>query len=184
MKHVYLLKCMLQCYCIPIGTLFTSSYEHPQPSPLHRSKTITIFFFVLLKFLSLILWQDFGDDGSLYITKVTTTHMGNYTCHADGFEQLFQTHTLQVNGKWQPEDSFFSIWNYRMLWSKKNLLDDKFSYNLNHKHVHCTAEGLISTNPLSVFNSVFWLTLPTKCCWPMTRRPQRYLPEAFFSSPL
>ncbi|XP_076850617.1 follistatin-related protein 5 isoform X2 [Brachyhypopomus gauderio] len=41
--------------------------------------------------------NDFGDDGSLYITKVTTTHMGNYTCHADGFEQLFQTHTLQVN---------------------------------------------------------------------------------------
>uniref|UniRef100_A0A8C1SNB1 Follistatin-like 5 n=1 Tax=Cyprinus carpio TaxID=7962 RepID=A0A8C1SNB1_CYPCA len=41
--------------------------------------------------------NDFGDDGSLYITKVTTTHMGNYTCHADGYEQLFQTHTLQVN---------------------------------------------------------------------------------------
>eukprot|EP00064_Thunnus_orientalis_P001294 superscaffoldBa00000087_g1296 len=41
--------------------------------------------------------QDFGDDGSLYITKVTTTHMGNYTCHADGYEKLFQTHTLQVN---------------------------------------------------------------------------------------
>uniref|UniRef100_A0A671RGQ3 Follistatin-like 5 n=1 Tax=Sinocyclocheilus anshuiensis TaxID=1608454 RepID=A0A671RGQ3_9TELE len=41
--------------------------------------------------------NDFGDDGSLYITKVTTMHMGNYTCHADGYEQLFQTHTLQVN---------------------------------------------------------------------------------------
>ncbi|XP_029703296.1 follistatin-related protein 5 isoform X3 [Takifugu rubripes] len=41
--------------------------------------------------------KDYGDDGSLYITKVTTTHMGNYTCHADGYEQLFQTHTLQVN---------------------------------------------------------------------------------------
>uniref|UniRef100_A0A8C1K4Q6 Follistatin-like 5 n=1 Tax=Cyprinus carpio TaxID=7962 RepID=A0A8C1K4Q6_CYPCA len=41
--------------------------------------------------------NDFGDDGSLYITKVTTTHMGNYTCHADGYEQLSQTHTLQVN---------------------------------------------------------------------------------------
>uniref|UniRef100_A0A674MJ52 Follistatin-like 5 n=1 Tax=Takifugu rubripes TaxID=31033 RepID=A0A674MJ52_TAKRU len=41
--------------------------------------------------------NDYGDDGSLYITKVTTTHMGNYTCHADGYEQLFQTHTLQVN---------------------------------------------------------------------------------------
>ncbi|XP_036407151.1 follistatin-related protein 5-like isoform X2 [Megalops cyprinoides] len=41
--------------------------------------------------------EDFGDDGSLYITKVTTTHMGNYTCHADGYEELYQTHTLQVN---------------------------------------------------------------------------------------
>uniref|UniRef100_A0A3P8UUM9 Follistatin-like 5 n=1 Tax=Cynoglossus semilaevis TaxID=244447 RepID=A0A3P8UUM9_CYNSE len=41
--------------------------------------------------------NDFGEDGSLYITKVTTTHMGNYTCHADGYEKLFQIHTLQVN---------------------------------------------------------------------------------------
>uniref|UniRef100_A0A3P9NNK8 Follistatin-like 5 n=1 Tax=Poecilia reticulata TaxID=8081 RepID=A0A3P9NNK8_POERE len=41
--------------------------------------------------------NDFGDDGSLYVTKVTTTHMGNYTCHADGYDKLFQTHILQVN---------------------------------------------------------------------------------------
>ncbi|KAL0607793.1 Follistatin-related protein 4 [Plecturocebus cupreus] len=41
--------------------------------------------------------QDFGEDDSLYITKVTTIHMGNYTCHASGHEQLFQTHVLQVN---------------------------------------------------------------------------------------
>ncbi|XP_031424822.1 follistatin-related protein 5 isoform X2 [Clupea harengus] len=41
--------------------------------------------------------NDFGDDGSLYITKVTTTHMGNYSCHADGYERLSQIHTLQVN---------------------------------------------------------------------------------------
>uniref|UniRef100_A0A8C6WQ78 Follistatin-like 5 n=1 Tax=Neogobius melanostomus TaxID=47308 RepID=A0A8C6WQ78_9GOBI len=41
--------------------------------------------------------NDFGDDGSLYITKVTTSHMGNYTCHADGYDRLFQIHTLQVN---------------------------------------------------------------------------------------
>ncbi|KAM9795577.1 follistatin-related protein 5 [Neosynchiropus ocellatus] len=41
--------------------------------------------------------NDFGDDGSLYITKVTTAHAGNYTCHADGYEQLFQTHSLQVD---------------------------------------------------------------------------------------
>ncbi|KFP45272.1 Follistatin-related protein 5, partial [Chlamydotis macqueenii] len=40
---------------------------------------------------------DFGDDGSLYITKVTTTHMGNYTCYADGYDKLYQTHILQVN---------------------------------------------------------------------------------------
>ena len=42
--------------------------------------------------------QDFGEDDSLYITKVTTVHMGNYTCHASGHEELFQTHVLQVNG--------------------------------------------------------------------------------------
>ena len=42
--------------------------------------------------------QDFGEDDSLYITKVTTIHMGNYTCHASGHEQLFQTHVLQVTG--------------------------------------------------------------------------------------
>uniref|UniRef100_A0A8C1J7A2 Follistatin like 4 n=1 Tax=Cyprinus carpio TaxID=7962 RepID=A0A8C1J7A2_CYPCA len=41
--------------------------------------------------------KDFGDDGSLYITKVTTIHMGNYSCHADGYEELSQTHVLQVN---------------------------------------------------------------------------------------
>ncbi|KAK1200477.1 FSTL5 protein, partial [Pygoscelis papua] len=41
--------------------------------------------------------RDFGDDGSLYITKVTTTHMGNYTCYADGYDKLYQTHILQVN---------------------------------------------------------------------------------------
>nr|XP_015200198.1 PREDICTED: follistatin-related protein 5 isoform X1 [Lepisosteus oculatus] len=41
--------------------------------------------------------NDFGDDESLYITKVTTTHMGNYSCHADGYEKLYQTHILQVN---------------------------------------------------------------------------------------
>ncbi|XP_032332625.1 follistatin-related protein 4 isoform X3 [Camelus ferus] len=41
--------------------------------------------------------NDFGEDDSLYITKVTTIHMGNYTCHASGYEQLFQTHVLQVN---------------------------------------------------------------------------------------
>nr|XP_031528926.1 follistatin-related protein 4 isoform X2 [Vicugna pacos] len=50
-----------------------------------------------LNFLDLEDINDFGEDDSLYITKVTTIHMGNYTCHASGYEQLFQTHVLQVN---------------------------------------------------------------------------------------
>ncbi|KFR12597.1 Follistatin-related protein 5, partial [Opisthocomus hoazin] len=52
---------------------------------------------VILNSLDLEDINDFGDDGSLYITKVTTTHMGNYTCYADGYDKLYQTHTLQVN---------------------------------------------------------------------------------------
>ncbi|CAK6446048.1 unnamed protein product [Pipistrellus nathusii] len=50
-----------------------------------------------LNFLDLEDINDFGEDNSLYITKVTTVHMGNYTCHAAGHEELFQTHVLQVN---------------------------------------------------------------------------------------
>ncbi|XP_022532413.2 follistatin-related protein 4 [Astyanax mexicanus] len=52
---------------------------------------------IVLNFLDLEDINDFGDDGSLYITKVTTIHMGNYSCHAYGYEELSQTHTLQVN---------------------------------------------------------------------------------------
>ncbi|NXG61542.1 FSTL5 protein, partial [Hemiprocne comata] len=52
---------------------------------------------VIVNSLDLEDINDFGDDGSLYITKVTTTHMGNYTCYADGYEKLHQTHILQVN---------------------------------------------------------------------------------------
>lgn len=52
---------------------------------------------VVLNNLDLEDINDFGDDGSLYITKATTTHMGNYSCHADGYDKLFQTHILQVN---------------------------------------------------------------------------------------
>ncbi|XP_039606262.1 follistatin-related protein 5 isoform X1 [Polypterus senegalus] len=52
---------------------------------------------IMLNSLDLEDINDFGDDGSLYITKVTTTHMGNYSCHADGYEKLYQTHILQVN---------------------------------------------------------------------------------------
>ncbi|NXD39522.1 FSTL4 protein, partial [Copsychus sechellarum] len=52
---------------------------------------------VILNFLDLEDINDFGEDDSLYITKVTTVHMGNYTCHAYGYEELYQTHILQVN---------------------------------------------------------------------------------------
>ncbi|KGM00212.1 Follistatin-related protein 5, partial [Charadrius vociferus] len=52
---------------------------------------------VVLNSLDLEDINDFGDDGSLYVTKVTTTHMGNYTCYADGYDKLYQTHILQVN---------------------------------------------------------------------------------------
>ncbi|XP_056417492.1 follistatin-related protein 5 [Hyla sarda] len=52
---------------------------------------------VILNTLDLEDINDFGDDGSLYITKATTTHMGNYSCHADGYDKLYQTHILQVN---------------------------------------------------------------------------------------
>ncbi|XP_023568871.1 follistatin-related protein 4 [Octodon degus] len=50
-----------------------------------------------LNFLDLEDINDFGEEDSLYISKVTTVHMGSYTCHALGHEQLFQTHVLQVN---------------------------------------------------------------------------------------
>ncbi|NXD77069.1 FSTL4 protein, partial [Halcyon senegalensis] len=53
---------------------------------------------IILNFLDLEDINDFGEDDSLYITKVTTIHMGNYTCHAYGYEELYQTHILQVNG--------------------------------------------------------------------------------------
>ncbi|XP_068953594.1 follistatin-related protein 5 [Petaurus breviceps papuanus] len=52
---------------------------------------------VVLNNLDLEDINDFGDDGSLYITKVTTSHMGNYTCYADGYDKLYQTHIFQVN---------------------------------------------------------------------------------------
>ncbi|KAM8971961.1 follistatin-related protein 4-like [Pelodytes ibericus] len=52
---------------------------------------------IILNFLDLEDINDFGEDNALYITKVTTIHMGNYTCHAYGYEDLYQTHILQVN---------------------------------------------------------------------------------------
>ncbi|KAG7254872.1 LOW QUALITY PROTEIN: hypothetical protein CRUP_003468 [Coryphaenoides rupestris] len=32
----------------------------------------------------------------MYFTKVSSSHLGNYSCHAHGFQQLVQTHTLLV----------------------------------------------------------------------------------------
>uniref|UniRef100_A0A5F9D1R5 Follistatin like 5 n=1 Tax=Oryctolagus cuniculus TaxID=9986 RepID=A0A5F9D1R5_RABIT len=52
---------------------------------------------IVLNNLDLEDINDFGDDGSLYITKVTTTHMGNYTCYAQGYEEIYQIHIFQVN---------------------------------------------------------------------------------------
>lgn len=65
-----------------------------------------------------ILFQDFGDDGSLYITKVTTVHMGNYTCYADGYEHVHQTHIFQVNGKKSVTvNSFTPLDNITLEWT-------------------------------------------------------------------
>ncbi|XP_013364123.1 PREDICTED: follistatin-related protein 5 [Chinchilla lanigera] len=63
----------------------------PRPPIIWRRNNI------VLNNLDLEDINDFGDDGSLYITKVTTTHMGNYTCYADGYEHVYQTHIFQVN---------------------------------------------------------------------------------------
>lgn len=71
-----------------------SSSTIPSPTPPALSFPNFLSFFHLSP-----VFQDFGDDGSLYITKVTTIHMGNYSCHAYGYEDLYQTHVLQVNGQ-------------------------------------------------------------------------------------
>ena len=77
---------------LPLSFLFLPSSALSPPHCLIILKLI--FLFHLFPVL-----QDFGDDGSLYITKVTTIHMGNYSCHAYGYEDLYQTHVLQVNGQ-------------------------------------------------------------------------------------
>lgn len=97
--------------CKPHSHIAWAHFAHSQNIFIHtfilrwiRFWTPFVFFWshtVIVTSLFLLL-QDFGDDGSLYITKVTTTHTGNYTCHADGYEQLSQMHTLQVNGKPPP----------------------------------------------------------------------------------
>lgn len=84
-----LLFCTSSCLkttCRPLSSRI--AHKHPTLQP-HSSPPES----------SLLLFQDFGDDGSLYITKVTTIHMGNYSCHAYGYEDLCQTHVLQVNGQ-------------------------------------------------------------------------------------
>lgn len=115
-KHPYVfyqatfISCPLPV-ALPCPPLFTT-IPSPTPSVLHRSPFLLFFFlcsstttsaplppFSLPKFHLFAVLQDFGDDGSLYITKVTTIHMGNYSCHAYGYEDLYQTHVLQVNGQ-------------------------------------------------------------------------------------
>lgn len=74
--------------------LISSSSSH---SVLYQPRLSSLYLIFLLHLFPVL--QDFGDDGSLYITKVTTIHMGNYSCHAYGYEDLYQTHVLQVNGQ-------------------------------------------------------------------------------------
>lgn len=80
--------------------LFTRLFLQPPSSAFTQTSSHLLLLLILL--LLLVVPQDFGDDGSLYITKVTTIHMGNYTCHAYGYEDLYQTHVLQVNGQLPP----------------------------------------------------------------------------------
>nr|XP_004666570.2 follistatin-related protein 4 isoform X2 [Jaculus jaculus] len=77
---------------VGLSTVLTCAIHGPlRPPIIWKRNGLT------LNFLGLEDINDFGEDDSLYITKVTTIHMGNYTCHALGHEQLFQTHVLQVN---------------------------------------------------------------------------------------
>lgn len=101
MKRVRLLRVAAAFYCAAaIETFSILLSAPPDVSSVTKSLSLSLSSpSTLPLYIFRSLCQDFGDDGSLYITKVTTTHMGNYTCHADGYEKLFQTHTLQVNGK-------------------------------------------------------------------------------------
>ncbi|XP_064243581.1 follistatin-related protein 4 isoform X2 [Passer domesticus] len=77
---------------VGLSTVLTCSIRGPLRPPIVWKRNG-----VVLNFLDLEDINDFGEDDSLYITKVTTIHMGNYTCHAYGYEDLYQTHILQVN---------------------------------------------------------------------------------------
>lgn len=94
-------------YLLPLGSLWLFPAAHPSPPPAPTAHPRpppdppSHFCLDLTLLLRLChVFQDFGDDGSLYITKVTTIHMGNYSCHAYGYEDLYQTHVLQVNGQY------------------------------------------------------------------------------------
>ncbi|XP_012987739.2 follistatin-related protein 5 isoform X2 [Esox lucius] len=68
-----------------------------QRPPIIWKRNNQVLNWLDLEDINQIPTKDFGDDGSLYFTKVTTNHMGNYSCHADGYEELLQTHALRVN---------------------------------------------------------------------------------------
>uniref|UniRef100_A0A8C6X8G2 Follistatin like 4 n=1 Tax=Naja naja TaxID=35670 RepID=A0A8C6X8G2_NAJNA len=85
-------KVSITAVTVGLSTVLTCAIHGPLRPPIiwkHNG--------IVLNFLDLEDINDFGEDDSLYITKVTTIHMGNYTCHAYGYEELYQTHILQVN---------------------------------------------------------------------------------------
>lgn len=85
---------------VPCAQFFTTIFPHLHPCSSISPSSSLLFILIITLLLHLLpILQDFGDDGSLYITKVTTIHMGNYSCHAYGYEDLYQTHVLQVNGQ-------------------------------------------------------------------------------------
>ncbi|XP_032079545.1 follistatin-related protein 5-like [Thamnophis elegans] len=100
---------------------------------------------VALKSLDLEDINDFGDDGSLYITKITTTHMGNYSCYADGYDQIYQTHILQVNAEmWDlPElsSSFHYTWRLMVMMRDNAKIEIDVDENQNFNHHNQTIAG-------------------------------------------
>ncbi|XP_062826440.1 follistatin-related protein 4 isoform X3 [Anolis carolinensis] len=85
-------KVSITTVTVGLSTVLTCAIHGPLRPPIIWKRNG-----VMLNFLDLEDINDFGDDDSLYITKVTTIHMGKYTCHAYGYEELYQTHILQVN---------------------------------------------------------------------------------------
>nr|XP_060621245.1 follistatin-related protein 4 isoform X2 [Anolis sagrei ordinatus] len=85
-------KVSITTVTVGLSTVLTCAIRGPLRPPIIWKRNG-----VMLNFLDLEDINDFGDDDSLYITKVTTIHMGKYTCHAYGYEELYQIHILQVN---------------------------------------------------------------------------------------